>query len=132
MIETSKTVDSLNQIINGLSKLAQTVLEKVLEAGEQAAQSKVKGKLTDTLEKEIAKTTGTLKTTKYYARFVENGRPDIYAQKGKLLKFSINGRTIYAKHVKGVKARPFMKVAGQTMKSKIVSIFNDEWKKLLK
>jgi uncharacterized protein YoxC len=132
MIDTSNTVKSLNKIINGLDGLAQSILQKTLQVGQDAAKKKVKGKVTETLAKEIQGYKGTLKTTKPYARFVENGRRWVYPVNKKALKFQINGATIFSKSAKPVRARPFMKMAGTKMKNRILYIFKAEWKKFLK
>lgn len=131
MINTSGTVNDINRIINGLDRLAENVLKRTLQAGQDAAKSMVKGKLTDSLEKKILGHQGSLKTTKHYAKFVENGRGPITAKKGKVLRFKIAGQIIFAKHVKGVKPRPFMKAAGESMISKVTQIIKSEWDKLI-
>jgi hypothetical protein len=53
---------------------------------------------------------------------MQYGRGPIKAQPGKMLRFVVNGKVVYAKSVKAAPARPFLFVDAQTAE-KVVNVF---------
>lgn len=130
-INTSKTVNDLDALINKLTSFHDNVLKEVTTLGQKVAKSHTKGNLAKSIkiQKETANKTD-VEVPKEYAYFVENGRPAIQAA-NKVLRFIINGKAIFRKSVGPAKAQPFMKPAGLSMRQQAAKIVKRNWKKIL-
>lgn len=130
-IDTQKTVNSLDKIINSLVKFEQNTIKDITKLGRQVAQSKSKGSLSKSISvQDKSSQEKDLVAPKSYAIIVENGRGPLTAKNKKALKFVINGKTFFAKSVGPAKPRPFMKPAGKSMREQAAKIAKDNWKKV--
>lgn len=112
----------------GQKRLALLVVQALQRSAEKAAQTASKSGLfvnrTGRLQKSIGhKMTGKFRASTSasakHAAWVEHGNTFrsgakyIYPKNGKFLKFSIDGKTVFARRVKASKPRPFMAEAAR-------------------
>lgn len=108
-VNAKKTIAQLDLFIDNLEGIIDDALNEIAEGVRFTAAKKTKGNLAKSIKIEKSnETERRVFADQPYAEFVENGRKAIKAKDNEWLHFYVNGKSIYTKQVKAVRAKPFM------------------------
>ena len=114
-INAKRTITQLDKIIAGLDEAVERGLSQTAFKGAAAAKSKTKGSVAASIGVRQTRDGYDVEARAPHARFVENGRGPVVAKKGHFLRFVVGGRVVFARRVRAVRARPFMRSAVKVM-----------------
>lgn len=107
-------------LVKHVNEIAERTIEEYADriAGEMKANAPVKsGTLKGSISVEyISPTERFIGSDLEYAKWVENGRGEIFPKYAKALKFEANGKTIFAKHAKAYKGSHFVRKTANKFK----------------
>ncbi len=114
-VNGKKATTSIEKIINGLDEAIERGLAQTAFKGQALAVKKTKGSVAASIGVRQTRQGYELQARSPHAAYVEHGRGSITARKGHFLRFEVSGRVVFARRVKGVRARPFMRPAANLM-----------------
>jgi hypothetical protein len=108
--------DAIDAVLAGLDDALERALDEAAERAANVARKRAPGDLAravrvrrvGALEREII-------VDAPGAAAVEQGRGPVDARSGGVLRFTVNGATVFARHVGAAKAHPFMAPAGDQL-----------------
>lgn len=114
-VDARGAIDTLNNLINGLSDAVVEGMVAVAEEGQNVAQKRSKGSVRKGIEVKRRGRNVSLVSSAPWSSIVEHGRGPVYAKDGDFLRFMVGGRVVFTKRVGPARPRPFMRPAGVVM-----------------